>query len=53
MPDTHGHVMTFMKVNRILHKAEIAELQKLVLKESAENADLQKPVLNKIMTIHE
>ena len=43
-----------MKVTSNLHNAKSAERQKISFpKESAENADLYKPVLNKTMNTHE
>ena len=43
-----------MKVRSNLHNAESAERQKTSFtKEFVENADLYKPLLNKIMTTHE
>ena len=44
----------YIRLYRIWHNAKSVERQKTSLsKESVENTDLHKPVLNKIMTINE
>ena len=52
----NANVIKFRKAtsNSIRHYSKSAERQKTSFpKESVENADLYKPVFNKIMTIHE
>ena len=60
VPDTcyinndRANVITFMYVSSNWHDAKNAEIQTTSFsKESVENADLYKPVLNKIMTTYE
>ena len=59
MPDTYytnddfADVINLWRLHQIWHKVESAERQKNSFpRESAENADLLKPVLNKVMTTH-
>ena len=49
----HGNVIKFMKITSNLHNTKSVEPPKTSFpKKSVENADLYKPVLNKIMTTH-